>query len=82
MSATCAPERKYLVNDVDQALTAFRRRRGETLEIFGKLTGAEWEKGAIHPTLGRITLDQFLSIMAWHDENHLDQVARALEGRA
>jgi DinB family protein len=77
-----ADERQYLVNDVDRALTAFRRRRGETLEIFGKLTGARWEKGAIHPTLGRITLDRFLSIMAWHDENHLDQVARALEGRA
>jgi len=77
-----AEERQYLVNDVDPALAAFRRRRAETLEIFGKLTGAQWEKGAIHPTLGRLTLDQFLSIMAWHDGNHLDQLARALEGRA
>jgi DinB superfamily len=77
-----AEERQYLVNDVGRALTAFRQRRGETLVIFRKLTRAQWEKGAVHPTLGRIALDQFLSIMAWHDENHLDQLARALEGRA
>ena len=52
------------------------------MDVFGKLTRAEWEKGAVHPTLGRIALDQLLSIMAWHDENHLDQLARALQGRA
>jgi hypothetical protein len=45
-------------------------------------TNSRRSRGAIHPTLGRITRDRFLSIMAWHDENHLDQVARALEGRA
>lgn len=77
-----ADERQYLVNDVAGALAAFRRRRAETLETFGKLTQAQWDKGAIHPTLGRITLDDFLAIIAWHDENHLDQLGRALEGRA
>jgi homoserine O-acetyltransferase/O-succinyltransferase len=25
--------------------------------------------------------DRFLSIMAWHDDNHLDQLTRALQGR-
>jgi hypothetical protein len=43
---------------------------------------AQWEKGGIHPVLGRITLDGFVSVMAWHDDNHLDQLARALQGRA
>jgi hypothetical protein len=29
-----------------------------------------------------MTLDEFLSVMAWHDDNHADQLRRALEGRA
>jgi hypothetical protein len=29
-----------------------------------------------------VTLDDLLSVLAWHDDNHLDQVKRALEGRA
>jgi DinB superfamily len=77
-----AEERQYLANDVGRALAAFRQRRAETLETFGKLTLAQWAKGAIHPVAGRIALDGFLSIMAWHDDNHLDQLTRALEGRA
>jgi hypothetical protein len=42
----------------------------------------QWEKGGIHSVAGRIALDGFLSIMAWHDDNHLDQLTRALQGRA
>lgn len=74
--------RQYLTNDADKALAAFGQRRVETLETFGKLTPAQWEKGGLHPVAGRITLDGFLSIMAWHDDNHLDQLIRALQGRA
>ena len=77
-----AEERQYLRNDTEQAIAAFRRRRAETLEIFGKLTPAQWEKGGIHPVRGRITMDAFLSLMAWHDDNHLEQLVRALQGRA
>jgi hypothetical protein len=40
------------------------------------------EQGGIHPVRGRITMDAFLSLMAWHDDNHLDQLTRALQGRA
>jgi uncharacterized damage-inducible protein DinB len=77
-----AEERQYLRNDTGEALAAFRRRRQETLEVFGKLTPAQWDKGGIHPVRGRITLDGFLSLMAWHDDNHLDQLRRALAGQA
>ncbi len=77
-----AEERQYLRNDAGEALAAFRRRRAETLELLGKLTPAQWEKGGLHPVRGRITIDGFLSLMAWHDDNHLDQLTRALQGRA
>ena len=77
-----AEERQYLRNDAAEALAAFHRRRQETLEVFGKLTDAQWDKGGLHPMRGRITLDGFLSLMAWHDDNHLDQIKRALAGSA
>jgi uncharacterized damage-inducible protein DinB len=76
-----ADERQYLRNDTAEALAAFRQRRRETLEVFGKLTAAQWDKGGIHPVRGRITLDGFLTLMAWHDDNHLDQLRRALDGK-
>jgi uncharacterized damage-inducible protein DinB len=76
-----AEERQYLRNDTPEAVAAFRRRREETLATFGKLTAAQWDKGGVHPVRGRITLDNFLALMAWHDDNHLDQLQRALDGR-
>jgi hypothetical protein len=47
-----AEERQYLRNDADEALAAFRKRRSEPLETFGKLTPVQWEKGGIHPVRG------------------------------
>jgi uncharacterized damage-inducible protein DinB len=76
-----AEERQYLRNDAEEALVAFRRRRAETLELFAKLAPGQWEKGGIHPVRGRFTIDEILSIMASHDDNHLDQLTRALAGR-
>jgi hypothetical protein len=45
-----------------------------------KLGPADWERGGTHPVRGKFTLDAFLTLMAWHDDNHLDQLKRALEG--
>ena len=33
-------------------------------------------------TRGRMTVKDFVGLMAWHDDNHLDQLKRALEGKA
>jgi uncharacterized damage-inducible protein DinB len=77
-----AEERQYLRNDALEAIAAFRTRREENLATLRALTPAQWNKGAIHPVRGRMTLDTFLTLMAWHDDNHLDQLARALDGKA
>jgi len=76
-----AEERQYLRNDAEEALVAFRRRRAETLDLFAGLAPGQWEKSGIHPVRGRFTIDAILSVMAWHDDNHLAQLIRALEGR-
>ena len=77
-----AEERQYLRNDAAAALAAFRKRRADTLEFLGKRAPGDWERGGVHPVRGTITLDSFLTLMAWHDDNHLDQLRRALEGKA
>ena len=76
-----AEERQYLCNDAQQALAAFHRRREETLAFLRKLAPEQWQRAGVHATRGRITLDEFLTLMAWHDDNHLDQLQRALAGK-
>ena len=77
-----AEERQYSRNDTAAALAAFRRRREETQEFLRTLSPEQWQRGGIHAVRGRLTIGDFVSLMAWHDDNHLDQLRRALEGRA
>ena len=77
-----AEERQYFTNDGALALGAFTRRRGETLDFLRKLPPDGWVRAGVHAdSRGRRTIDEFLSVMAWHDDNHLDQLRRALAGR-
>lgn len=77
-----AVERQYLRNDVTDALAAFRKRREETIAFLRGLKGDQWQRAGIHAVRGRMTIDDFLALIAWHDDNHLDQLTRALDGRA
>jgi DinB superfamily len=77
-----ADERQYLTNDAVLALAAFTRRRRETLDFLAGLGSNDWRRAGVHgDSRGRRTIDDFLSVMAWHDDNHLDQLRRALAGR-
>lgn len=77
-----AAERQYLRHDAAAALAAFRRWRDEIRALFAGAPADAWSRGGVHiDSRGRRTLDEFLSTMAWHDDNHLDQLRRALEGR-
>ena len=77
-----ADERQYLTNDGAAALAAFARRRRETQDFLWQLEPEAWARAGVHvDSRGRRTIDEFLSVMAWHDDNHLDQLRRALDGR-
>ena len=67
-------------NDAGEALAAFRRRRAESLAFLRHLRPADWDRAGVHPTRGRLTLRDFVGLMAGHDDNHLDQLKRALDG--
>jgi hypothetical protein len=75
-----AEDRQYLRNDTLEALATFRRRREGTLEHLRALSPEQWQRGGIHPRRGRMTVGDFVTEMAWHDDNHLDQLRRALRG--
>lgn len=77
-----AEERQYLRQDTVTALAAFRRRRSEVLALLGRLSATQWDRGSIHPTHGRMTFKDWTAGIAAHDDNHLDQLRRALAGRA
>jgi hypothetical protein len=76
-----AEERQYLRQDAGVALAHFRRRRGESLETLVATSPSDWQRGGEHPTRGRLSIDMIVALMAWHDDNHLEQLTRALEGR-
>jgi len=76
-----AEDRQYLRCDAAQAVGAFRRRREETLTLLRRLRPEQWQRAGIHATRGRMTVADIVTLMAWHDDNHLDQLRRALDGR-
>src|SRR5262249_7795772 len=71
-------ERQYLRNDTSAVLGALRWRREETLVFLGRLTPEQWRRGSIHVTLGRITFADWVTLIAAHDDKHLDQLKRAV----
>jgi hypothetical protein len=75
-----AVDRQYLRCDAGESIEAFRKRRTENLDTFRALTPDQWSRGGTHPQRGRMTFDDFLTLMCWHDDNHLDQLKRALAG--
>jgi hypothetical protein len=76
-----AEDRQYLRHDAAQALASFRRRREESLALLRTLTPEQLQRGCLHPSRGRITIDGIVTMLAWHDDNHLDQLRRALDGK-
>jgi hypothetical protein len=75
-----AIERQYIRNDPYEALAALQRRRGEVLSLLSALAPTEWQRGGLHPTHGRRTLLDWVGRLAAHDDNHVDQLHRAVEG--
>src|SRR5262245_49365018 len=76
-----ADERQYARSDAGLARAAFRRRRQEVVKLFETLSPGQWRRGGIHLQRGRLTLDEWVASLAAHDDNHLDQMRRALDGR-
>ena len=75
-----AEEQQYLRHDTIVALGHFRRRREESLAYLRGLAPADWQRGGVHPVRGRLTVNDFVTIMTFHDLTHLAQLERGLRG--
>ncbi|HXK32958.1 MAG TPA: DinB family protein, partial [Dehalococcoidia bacterium] len=75
-------ERAYLSEDAVEALAAFRQRRAATLAQLQGLPAADWQRAGVHPQRGRLSIDDLVAMMAWHDEHRVAQLTRSLSGGA
>lgn len=75
--ATWADALRYQEQDesaLERGLRLFDLLRATTLSIFAAASDADWEKTAIHPELGRLTLRNLLEMYADHGERHIGQI--------
>jgi hypothetical protein len=77
-----AEDRQYRRHDAAVALSAFGRRRDGVLTLLKGLSDAQWSRHGVHLRRGALPLDAWVASLADHDDNHLDQLRRALDGRA
>jgi len=80
--ARLAEDRQYLRHDTVLALSTLRARREESLIFLGRLTATQWRRGSVHLLDGRMTFEDWVALIAEHDDEHLDQLTRALDGRS
>jgi len=76
-----AGDRQYARQDATGALRAFGRRRREVVTLLDALSPRQWQRGGIHQARGRLDLGEWTASFAGHDDNHLGQLRRALDGR-
>jgi hypothetical protein len=49
--------------------------------LLDALDPRQWRRGGIHLARGRMELGEWVASLAGHDDNHLAQLERAVEGR-
>jgi hypothetical protein len=73
-----AREGNYTAADLQQALAAFTEKRAAHVAELKALTPEQWERTGRHLTNGPISILNNTLHAAWHDTNHLAQIARLL----
>lgn len=76
-----ADDRQDARQDPAGALEAFGRRRGEVVAVLDALSLRQGQRGGIHQARGRMAVGEWVARLAAHDDNHLAQLRRALDGR-
>ncbi|MCX2726997.1 DinB family protein [Thermomicrobium sp. 4228-Ro] len=69
------------VPSLAEALKRLGQERGETLTTLMTLSLKDWERAAIHETLGEVTVEDLVEELVEHDRRHLEQIERLLAGQ-
>lgn len=76
-----ALDQRYNEQDLGAAYAEWVKRREAFLAYLEQLDEAAWERTAIHPRRGPMSLQDQLALCAWHDVNHFEQITRILAER-
>ena len=74
-------DRFSALETAEDALERFTVNRLATLRVLEALGPADLERTGVHPGRGEETLRRTLEMVVRHDRAHLEQLARAAEGR-
>jgi uncharacterized damage-inducible protein DinB len=73
-----ASARRYNEQNLSDIYAEWRKNRSDFLGFLEGQNDSAWERAAIHPKRGRMSLQDQLALTAWHDVNHLEQITRIL----
>jgi hypothetical protein len=76
--ADWAVERRYNEDDPAQTLASWKENRARVLSFFKERPETDWERLAMHPVRGPLTLTDLLLITPQHDSLHFEQLTRIL----
>ncbi len=74
-------ERAYNEQNLLQVLGSFQQSREQFVRFFAGLTDEQWQRTGQHRTQGQYTMETLAAHVAWHDNNHLEQISRILSKR-
>lgn len=64
----------YLFRDAEFAMAHFQQTRYGTAELLQQLGNDAWQRAAVHPERGTVTVADLLEIYAAHPEEHAAQI--------
>jgi hypothetical protein len=73
---------QYRRQDLRLALEQFRALRARSVALMKLIGRKAWARMAVHPTLGRLSLEQIIVHQVHHSKNHLAQIERIRKGFA
>jgi hypothetical protein len=69
-----ASERTYAESNISEQLTAFAERRRATVAYLKSLQPDQWDKSAIHPVGGAMSVRDWATTIMGHDMYHIEQL--------
>lgn len=73
-----AAERRYHEVNPADALAAWQANRAQLLAFYKERQESDWERPAMHPKRGKLTLTDQLFLSPQHDTIHMEQLTRVL----
>ena len=75
-----AVEKRYAERDLRQELSVFANRRRDTIDFLEGLSDEDLGRSFTKAGMGRVTIGEYLALLAGHDLYHLDQASWHLRG--